>query len=155
MLAFFAAIFGFVQSLAPDLLKFAQDKRDKVHELAILQLQLQQQKDGYNAKLDEISVNAKSVETAALQQSYRAEIKYSGKYAASVRPTITYMAMGLYVAQKLILIGAIIFAPDLPWLSGMAIASQMAIIIWTPFDEMILSWIVAFWFGSRQAAKLK
>ena len=124
MWAIIGGLIGFLQSLAPELLKFQQDRRDKAHELAIMQLQLQAQKDGYNAQLEEIRVQGQSAEAVAIQSSYRSELKYAGKYSATVRPTVTYMAMTLYVLQKVLLICSILFAPTLPWLSHTWVTSS-------------------------------
>lgn len=150
MFALLGAVLGFFQSLAPEALKLFQDKRDKAHELAIMQLQMTMQEKGIDSHLDEVRVTAQQMESVALQNSYRAELKYSGKYSASVRPTVTYMAMGMYVIQKSLLICAIIFAPSLPWLPREAQLVQVATVVWTAFDETLMAWIIGFWFGSRQ-----
>lgn len=146
-------VLGAIQAIAPEAIKYFQDSKDKKHELEIMQLQMQMQKDGMNGRLEEIKINAQQAEVAALQSSYRAELKYSGKYSASVRPTVTYMAMSLYLIQKLLLICAVIFSPTLPWLSQTQQLSSVAMVVWTAFDETLLGWIIVFWFGSRSLKK--
>ncbi|MDX2074716.1 MAG: hypothetical protein SFX19_10210 [Alphaproteobacteria bacterium] len=153
MFAIIGAVIGFLQSLAPEALKFFQDTKDKKHELEIMRLQMEMQQKGIDSHLAEIQVQGQQAESVALQNSYRAELKYSGKYSASVRPTVTYMAMGLYVLQKILLVTAVIFAPSLPWLPRDAQLLQVAAVVWTSFDETLLGWIVGFWFGSRQIKK--
>ncbi len=44
MTTLLATLLGFVSSAFPDLLKIWRDSADRKHELAILQLQMQQQK---------------------------------------------------------------------------------------------------------------
>lgn len=155
MLALLGAVFGFFQSMAPEGLKFLQDKRDKAHELAIMDKQISMQEKGIDSHLQEVHVQAQSVEATAVQKSYQQELKYSGKYSASVRPTVTYMAMGLYLFQKILLVCAVIFAPTLPWVEGASKLSDIAVVLWTAFDEMLLGWIVGFWFGSRSVKGTK
>lgn len=148
MFAILGGLFGLIQSLLPEGLKYLQDRRDKAHELQIMKLQMDMQAKGASDHLDEIRIGAQQAEVAALQASYRAEIKYSGKYSASVRPTVTYLAVGLYVLQKVLLIASVLFFP-LPWHQKAELTS-IAIVVWTAFDETILSYIVVFWFGDRQ-----
>lgn len=154
MFAIIGAVIGFFQALVPDVIKLTQDKRDKAHELEMVKLQIQAQKDGATSHLEEIRTTSQAAESDALQKSYRSELKYSGKYSAGVRPTITYMAMGLYLLQKILLVYAIIFMPTLPWLVGTDTKmAQVAVVVWTSFDETLMSWIIGFWFGSRQVKK--
>lgn len=155
MWAVIAAVVGFFQAMAPEFLKFQQDKRDKEHELAVMKMQMENAAAGRSDHLEEVRITAQQVEAVALQKSYQAELKYSGKYSASVRPTVTYMAMGLYVAQKTLLVCAIVFAPRLPWLEQGANLQAIAVVVWTAFDETLLSWIIGFWFGSRQLKNAK
>lgn len=151
MWAVIGAVIGFFQAIVPDVMKLEQDKRDKSHELAIMQFQLDMKQKGLDSHLEEISVTSQQLESTALQESYRTELQYSGKYSASVRPTVTYMAMILYIFQKALLVCSIIFSPQLPWLPQNAQLSEVAVVVWTAFDETLLSWIIGFWFGSRQA----
>lgn len=155
MWAVLAAVVGFFQAMAPEFLKFQQDKRDKTHELAVMKLQMEMQEKGINSHLDEVRITSQQLESKALQESYRAELKYSGKYSAGVRPTVTYMAMGLYLFQKVVLILAVTFSEKLPWLPENTQLVQIAAVIWTAFDETLLSWIIGFWFGSRQVQNTK
>lgn len=144
-------IIGFLQALVPEGMKLWQDKRDKAHELKVMELQMQQAAAGRADHLEEIRVSAQAEESRALQKSYQLELKYSGKYAASVRPTITYVAMAVYAIQKVLLILNVLYFP-LPWLQDAGLA-QVATVLWTEFDQTLLSWIMGFWFGSRQIKK--
>lgn len=152
MFPIIGAVLGFFQALIPDAMKLIQDKRDKAHELEMVKLQQKAQSEGIASHLEEVRVTAQAQEAVALQQSFRAELKYSGKYSASVRPTITYMAMTLYLVQKVLLIIHVLYAPILPWQTGVQLA-DIAVVVWTAFDETLLSWIIGFWFGSRQLKK--
>lgn len=151
MLALLGALFGFLQSLAPKGIELFQDAKDKKHELEIMQLQMAMQEKGISSKLEETRSANQMSEVVALQQSYMAELKAAGrqasKYSASVRPTVTYLAMGLYVVQKLLLVASVLFFP-LPWITE-APLGQIANIIWTDFDEVLMSSIISFWFSSR------
>ena len=155
MWALLGGLIGFLQSLAPELLKFQQDKRDKEHEITLMKLQMENAAAGRSDHMEEVRITNQQFESKALQESYRAELKYSGKYSATVRPTVTYMAMGLYLVQKVLLIYAILFAPELPWAAQNAQLVQLAAVVWTAFDETMLAWIIGFWFGSRQIKNAK
>ena len=150
-MAILGLILGFFQALFPEGIKFLQDKRDKQHELEVMQLQMKMAAEGATAHLDEIRTTAFADEAKALQESYRMELQYSGKYSAAVRPTVTYLAMAVYIFQKVLLVLSVLYQP-LPWLQGTPFA-QVATIIWSEFDQTLLGWIMGFWFGSRQVKK--
>lgn len=155
MFAIIGAVIGFFQAMAPEFLKFQQDKRDKAHELDVMKLQMQMQQQSTDSHFQEIQLQGQQVEAVEIQKSYQSELEYSGKLSASVRPNVTYMAMGIYILQKALLVWAIIFYSNLPWLDNNARLVQSAAVIWTAFDETMLSWIIGFWFGSRQIKNAK
>lgn len=151
MLAFLGALLGFLGSLAPEGLKLVQDKRDKEHELAMMQLQIQAQKDGVVAKIEEVQTSAFAQEMVAIQESYQKELQYSGKFAASVRPTITYLLTIMYLFQKSCVLYVLINSP-FPWQHASSWV-EAALLTWTAFDELLLSSVVGFWFGGRLFSK--
>lgn len=148
MLALLGSFLGFLGALVPEALKLFQDGRDKKHELEIMRMQMAMQEKGISSRLEEITTQGYATEAVALQQSYRAELKYLGRYSASVRPTITYMLTAIYMIQKVATVYAL-FASPLPWQQGASLVTA-ALALWTAFDEMLLGTVLGFWFGSRQ-----
>ncbi|MBT9167519.1 MAG: hypothetical protein DDT19_00857 [Syntrophomonadaceae bacterium] len=140
MLPLVGAVLGFLGSVVPQAMKMYQDKRDKEHELKILEMQMKAQAQGHVQRLEEINVQADIEESKALYK--HAELKLSGVrwvdatltfLTSSVRPVITYSFFILYAWVKLAMY----------WKEGDITK------IWTEFDMTIFSTIIAFWFGSR------
>lgn len=134
------SLLGFGASLAPQLMKYFQDGRDKAHELAVMNLQLEAQRQGHFQKLEEINAMADIEESKALYQA--SEIKMSGVkwldalsgiYNQSVRPTITYCFAGLYIWVKVSLMH-----------KGFDIIQ-----VWNETDMAIFCTILSYWFGQR------
>ena len=66
MLTLLGSLIGFISSAFPDFLNIWQDRSDKKHELAILDRQMEAQKQGHNQRLEEIHVQADISESQAL-----------------------------------------------------------------------------------------
>ena len=159
LLSMIGGIVGLLGSFIPEGLKFWQDSRDKAHELKLLEMQLRQQREGYSQKLEEVQLQATATEYTALQQSYRAELKYAGGFAATVRPAVTYLFVLLYLVIKCAMLysaaGAI---QTLPWQADAALLNALALAaptVWTEADRALFSGIIAFWFGNRSIEKAK
>ncbi|MGQ9570192.1 MAG: hypothetical protein ACUVUQ_04990 [Thermodesulfovibrionales bacterium] len=148
MLPILGAILGFAGSVLPELLKLYKDGKDKKHEIELLKLQMEAQKQLHTERLEEISAQADIEEAKALYTyAKEPEVKPTGVKAidaivgllmglvsfliSSVRPAVTYWMVGIYAYVK---------------------TSQMRDIgahAWTDYDFTLFSTIVAFWFGSR------
>ncbi|MBT9169562.1 MAG: hypothetical protein DDT19_02923 [Syntrophomonadaceae bacterium] len=140
MLPLIGAVLGFLGSVVPQAIKLYQDKKDKEHELKLLNLQIQAQAQGHTQRLEEINVQADIEESKALYK--HAEVKLSGVkwvdaaltfLTSSVRPVITYSFFGLYAWVKI----------------AMYQREGDIVKIWTEYDLALFSTIIAFWFGSR------
>ena len=140
MLSIIGSILVFAGSFVPSLFKFWQDKRDKEHELKVMQLQIQAQSQAHTERLEEISAEADIAESKALYQS--AQVTLSGVkwvdavitfMTSSVRPVITYAFFFVYTWVKT---EQYRITPDIAK-------------IWTPEDMAIFCTIISFWFGSR------
>ncbi|MEW5745279.1 MAG: hypothetical protein AB1805_07585 [Nitrospirota bacterium] len=144
MLSILGSLLGFGSSLVPQLFKFFQDKRDKEHELKVMEVQMQMQAAGHAQRLEEINVQGDIEESKALYQS--AQPILSGVewvdavisfLTSSVRPVITYSFFALYA-----------------WVKAAQYAkAQDVAAIWSPEDMAIFCTIVSFWFGSRTMQK--
>ena len=101
MLTLLGALLGFFSSSFPEVLKFFNQKRDRAHELAIMDRQIELSKSGQVSRLEEVRLQAASAEQVALyQHARRSNIKQTSLWvdalSSSVRPVITYAFFGLY-----------------------------------------------------------
>jgi hypothetical protein len=146
---------GFISSLAPEFLKRWQDKADKSHELALLEMQMKQAENVHMYRMDEIGVQAYG---DIVQSAHRSQDNMLDKasrwvidFTSSVRPVITYLFMIAFIGFKM----AIFFAalnPSLPWQESMTFAQAMAL-VWDDEDKAIFAGIIAYWFGDRGLIK--
>lgn len=156
MIAFLSALLGFGSSILPEFFKQVQDKRDKAHELALLERQAALEATRSAADLEKTIELALGAQATAVQESYRADVQanqgsWVAAYSASVRPTITYAFFLLYALVKFSQFW-LLMNPSLPWQTTQTIAQALAA-IWTDEDVAIFSAVVAFWFGDRMIRK--
>ena len=138
MITLLGSLLGFFGAAFPDILKLFKDSADRKHELAILQMQIEQQKQGQAARLEEIYVEADIAESRALYKTYSTGIRWVDALNGTVRPVVTYCFFILYSAVKFMQ-----YSADLPWL------------LWTEEDQAIFSGIISFYFGQRAMAKVR
>lgn len=149
MITLLGSLLGFISSLVPEGMKMIQDKSDKSHEVTLLKLQMEAQKEGHTQKLEEIQLNVDATEIAALQSSYRTELKYTGWYAASVRPTVTYMIMLLFMTIEICAVLSLMYPiSDLPWHAPVPLYQALPQ-IWGEEEQALFAAIISFWFGDR------
>uniref|UniRef100_A0A6H1ZIP8 Uncharacterized protein n=1 Tax=viral metagenome TaxID=1070528 RepID=A0A6H1ZIP8_9ZZZZ len=152
MIVTIGAIIGFLGSFVPQLMKMWQDKKDKTHELAVMALQIQAQKDIGTQKLEEVKVVAESAEMQALYESSKvAPSEHVWKWvnsvlallSGSVRPVITYAFFGLYASIKYVQASSVAaFYSNISWTTALSKT-------WTEEDSAIFATIMAFWFSGR------
>jgi hypothetical protein len=138
MITLLGSLLGFIGAAFPDFLKLFKEKADRKHELAILQLQLEQQKQGHSNRLEEIYVEADIAESKALYKTYNTGIRWVDALNGTVRPVVAYCFFLLYASVKIMH-----FSADLPWL------------LWTEEDQAIFAGIISFYFGQRAMGKVR
>jgi len=155
MLTALGAIFGFLGSLAPELIKLYKAKEDRKHELAVMDKQMESQKLGLSAKLEEVNINADVQDMANVYQQAQAGVPDTGiKWVDAVleiinslvRPTITYVYFWLYLVVKYTNYGIMKAQQNLDWKAAIAAS-------WNDFDGAMLAAILGFWFGNRMIQK--
>lgn len=125
---------GFVSSFIPELFNFLKDKKDKEHELKLINLQIESMKLGNQSKLEEINIKADIDETKHLYNYIKpVGIKWVDSISSLVRPFITYSFFLFYITLKIL---AFHNNSDL-------------ITIWSNEDQAIFSAVIGFWFGAR------
>ena len=75
MLTLLGSLLGFITSAFPQLLGLIKDWQDRRHELAILDRQMEMQRQGHTQRLEEIAITADIAESQAL---YRHDAQPSG-----------------------------------------------------------------------------
>lgn len=144
MITLLASLGGFFTSFIPSLLKLWQDKSDKAHELAILQLQMQATKDNNDIQAQEVGATAYATQLTALYGTYKTGISWVDALNGTVRPVLTYGFFFLYAAVKYMqytVIGD--HAPLFEYLDAM----------WNQEDQAIFASVIAFYFGQRAMSK--
>lgn len=142
MFSIIGTVIGFLGSLIPNLLKVWQDKKDKAHEISLLNIQIEREKLGHTQRMEEINVQADIAETEALYKTLKPiGVKWVDALIGTVRPVITYSFFTLYAMVK--------------FFQYRSLASHRELIeLWTDADMAIFCTIIAFWFGSRTFQKL-
>jgi hypothetical protein len=146
MMTLLATLLGFISSTFPDLLKMWKTKTDHKHELEIIKLQLEQQRQGHINRLEEVQIAADSIESKVLYKTYNIGIKWVDALNGTVRPVLAYSFFLLYAAVKYaqisILLDSFNFLESFP-------------LIWQDEDQTIFAGIISFYFGQRAMSKLR
>lgn len=146
MLALLASLAGGVLGFVPELIKIFRDKQDKKHELAILNLQMEQMKLGHIQRLEEINTSADIAEATAIYRTYKTGIDWIDAYTGTVRPTLAYAFFGLYAYFKYL---------QYTLLPANAAQFMALDILWTETDQAIFCGIISFFFGNRAMTKMR
>lgn len=148
MMTLLGSLLGFLSAAFPDLLKLFRDTQDRRHELKILELQLEQQRQGHTNRLEEIQVQGDIAESRALYKTYYTGIKWVDALNGTVRPVVAYAFFLLYATVKLLAYYAM---PE-------TMTSSISIIygtLWTEEDAAIFAGIISFYFGQRAMHKVR
>ena len=139
---------GFGTSFLPKVIDFFQDKSDKKHELAVMEVQIRQQKELADQKLEAINVNADIREIESLHKSMQPTgVKFIDGLRGSVRPVITYAFFGLFVFVEV----SAYIGLTAQGVSALDAANAT-------FDEDIkalFAAVLSFWFGGRAIQRMK
>ena len=142
MLSLLGSLLGFGTSFLPSVLSFFQDKADKKHELAVMEVQIRQQKELATQKLEMVNVEADIREIEAIQKSVQnTGVRWIDGLRGSVRPVITYAFFALF--------GFVEVSAYLA-LTASGVSSLNAVEL--TFDEQtqaLFAAVISFWFGGR------
>lgn len=160
MIALLSALLGFVTSAVPDMMKLFRDGKDRAHEISLLKLQMEYDREKLTAIADENQQARRQQLQGQEEIALNARVKDSltgilwvDALSGSVRPLITYAFFALYVLVKCAQF-AILLSPGLPWQNDLTVA-QALVSLWTQEDVALFSAMMAFWFGSRAMMKGK
>jgi len=146
------SVFGGLFRLAPEVLKFWDRKDDRKHELAMYGLQIDLEKTKGQIKIEEKYIDYGIAQTQAIQSAFEGQAKeaaasyrWVAALSALVRPMITYILFGIYVAFKItIIVHAVNSGAN--WI-------DIARNHWTADDFAMLNMILTFWFLGRSIEK--
>jgi hypothetical protein len=148
------SLLGGLFRLAPEVLKFFDRANDRKHELAMFTLQTDLEKIKGQFRLEDKYVDHSVNQLEAIQEAFKeqsatatASYKWVAALSALVRPMITYILFGVYVAFKIITISYAIDT-NVTWYD---IASKH----WTAEDFAMLNMILTFWFVGRAIEKYR
>ena len=121
---------------------FFQDKQDKKHELAIMEVQIRQQKELATQKLEMVNVEADIREIEAIQKSVQnTGFRWIDGLRGSVRPVITYAFFGLFMFVEVSAYLA---------LTASGISALNAVqLVWDDQTQALFAAVISFWFGGR------
>lgn len=139
---------GALARLAPEVLKLLDRKNERKHELAVSAQQMELIKVQGHMKLDSDRVQADNAQLvaglAAIQEGYKSQktgFKFADTISALVRPTITYMVVGLWALVKVAAYSQLV-GDGLEW-------ETAARTMWNEDDAAVFFGILNFWFLSR------
>lgn len=141
-------VFGGVLRLAPEVFKIFDKKNERSHELRMLEAEMEFAKVRGEIAMRQADVQLQSAEldamTAAIKEQ-SATAQAAGKFVAAisalVRPTVTYMFLGLYAAVK---VAAYMIAIQQggDW-------KEVLTTMWGDDDLAVFNMILSFWFVGR------
>jgi len=148
MITLLGSLLGFFSSALPEFIKIYRDDKDRDHELAIMDRQIENMQKGHMQRLDEIQItNDAQVSQAMYNHARETGVRWVDALGGTVRPLITYAFFGLYAAVKIVQV--------------LIISKTMALQNWT--DALVYTWhledqalfatVISFWFGQRMLHK--
>lgn len=137
MMTLLGALLGFLGAAFPEVMKMFRDRSDKVHELAILDRQMELQKIGYAQQLQAVDRMADVTEMQILHQNFASGVLWVDTLNGTVRPILAYAFFGLYAYIK------IFQAIHTPWA------------LWSEEDQAIFASIMSFYFGHRAMRQIR
>ena len=145
MIALLGSALGFGTSFLPQVLGFFQKKQDHKNRIEELKLQGELASLGVTHDIQKLDKQAEIAETKALYEFANPRTGFAAGLSASVRPVITYLFFGLFLAVKaVILIKAMEAGGD--WKDAVPLMFDTE-------TQALFSAIIAFWFGQRSVNK--
>ena len=148
MLSLLGSLMGFGTSFLPKVMDFFQDKQDKKHELAVMEVQIRQQKELASQKLEAINVEADIREIESLHKSMQPTgVKWIDGHRGSVRPVITYAFFGLFIFVEV----SAYLSLTAAGVSGLDAVNA----VWDEETKALFAAVISFWFGGRAISRAK
>lgn len=147
MMALLGSLLGFGTSFLPEVLNYFKANQEHKHNLERMQLEMDLMSKRAELKIQILDKEADIAETEGLY-SHDQGLDGGGfvnALRASVRPVITYVFFGLFVAIK---VTALIALMD----SGVEMGRALSM-LWDSETSALFSCVLSFWFGGRALQK--
>ena len=146
MITLLGSLLGFGTSFLPEVLNFFKEGQEHKHNLERMALEMDMMTKRNELKLNIIDKQAEIKETEGL---YKHDSMDAGSFInalrGSVRPVITYVFFGLFVAIKVTALIALMNA-------GNDLGRSLSL-IWDENTAGLFAAICSFWFGGRAVSK--
>jgi|TARA_R110002126_G_scaffold98539_6_gene229438 hypothetical protein len=145
MIALLGSALGFGTSFLPQVLGFFQKRQDHKNRIEEMRLQGELASLGVAHDLQRLDKQAEIAETKALYEFANPSSGFAAGLSASVRPVITYLFFGVFLAVKAVIL-----------LKAMEAGGDWKDAVPLMFDtetQALFSAIIAFWFGQRSVNK--
>ena len=148
MLTLLSTLLGFGTSFVPKVLDFMQDRKDKAHELAVMEMQMEREANLATYKA-EAMMQAAEVQRDSQLLVHDPLVSNTAllitNLRSSVRPIITYLFFAIFFFVEGVAAYVVLTQ------GGDIEAITQA--LWSEETRSIFAAIVAFWFGSRAIKK--
>ena len=144
------SLIGFGGSAVPALIDVFKQKQDNKQEIEKMKVMAELRAQGYDHDLKMYETMGADKEHDRLIQHDIAISKTSGFIGAlqrSVRPVITYLFFGLFIAIEVVLLKQVLEL-------GTPV-DEAILVLWDDNTQGIFAAIVSFWFGSRAIDKMR
>ena len=151
MLTLLGSLLGFGTSIVPEILGIFKQRQANQQELKMLEAKAQYAAQLSSLKLQELDAEADIAETKGLYAHDTALAARGGGVVglqASVRPVVTYLFMGAFLAVKGGMVYSLIFMQGVDWTSALDVT-------WDAEPQALVSAIMSFWFGNRAMSKAR
>lgn len=142
------SLIGFGGSAVPAIIDIFKTKQDNKQEIEKMKVMAELRAQGYDHDLKMYETMGADKEHDRLIQHDIAISKSDGFIGAlqrSVRPVITYLFFGLFIAIQIVLLRQVV-------LLGTPI-DEAILVLWDDNTQGIFAAIISFWFGSRAIDK--
>ena len=147
MISILGSLLGFGTSFVPKVLKSIDDRAERKHQLEVMKMQAELQKQGVALDIKKLQAEADVAEAKGIYE-HDASLK-GGKVIdalrAAVRPVITYCFFGLFLAIKIAYLVTLLNSGN-DWTTALPL-------LWDEETAALFAAIVSFWFGNRAVSK--
>ena len=146
MITIISGLLGFLGSIVPELFKEWRDKKDKKHEIAMMELQIKNSQLINDGKIKEIEATANLEDVKAVNnRAFSTSSGFGNILNSIVRPLLTMSFFVLYGGVKYLQYTSLVDA-------GL---SDKIFEVWTETDTAIFTAIISYWFGHRSFKKMR
>ena len=140
-----SSFLGFFGAGFPKILDYFQDKQDKKHEITLLNLQMEANREAAKQqsidRLAEIKAQENIQEIKSIYKTFNVGVKWVDALNGLVRPVIAFLLIGLYCVIEYMIFDIILTSGNMDL--------DMLEFLWGEDDQALFCAIIAYYFGSR------